>query len=219
MVKVHASSANPVDWHEMRGSPFIARLSFGFLKPKDRRLGTDIAGRVESVGNNVTRFKPGDEVFGVAPGGFADYASAREDRIAPKPQNISFEQAAAVPVAAVTALQGLRKKGKIHTGQKVLVNGASGGVGTFAVQIAKSFGTEVTGVTSTRNLELVRSIGADYVIDYTQEDFTREGKLYDLIYDAVGNRSISDYKRALTPNGICSIAGCSVYWNTQSWGR
>lgn len=209
VVQVHAASVNPLDWHEMRGAPFLARLSVGLLKPKDRRLGTDISGKVESVGNNVTKFKPGDEVFGICPGGFAEYASAREDRVALKPTNVSFEQAAAVPVAATTALQGLRDKGRIHSGQTVLVNGASGGVGHFAVQIAKSYGTEVTGVCSTKNLELVSSIGADHVVDYTKEDFTRRGKCYDLIYDAVGNRSVSDYKRALNPNGICAIAGFS----------
>jgi NADPH:quinone reductase-like Zn-dependent oxidoreductase len=209
LVKVHAASANPVDWHTMRGKPFLVRFSEGLRKPKDPRLGTDIAGRVEAVGSNVTQFKLGDEVFGTCPGGFAEYASAREDRLALKPTNRSFEESAAVPVAAFTALQGLRDSGRIQAGQKVLVNGASGGVGTFAVQIAKSFGTEVTGVCSTRNLEMVRSIGADNVIDYTQEDFTRSGPLYDLIYDAMGNRSVSAYKRALRPQGTCVIAGFS----------
>ncbi|HWM50439.1 MAG TPA: NAD(P)-dependent alcohol dehydrogenase, partial [Thermoplasmata archaeon] len=209
LVKVHAASANPVDWHTMRGKPFLVRFSEGLRKPKDPRLGTDIAGRVEAVGSNVTQFKLGDEVFGTCPGGFAEYASAREDRLALKPTNRSFEESAAVPVAAFTALQGLRDSGRIRAGQKVLVNGASGGVGTFAVQIAKSFETEVTGVCSTRNLEMVRSIGADHVIDYTQEDFTRSGPRYDLIYDAVGNRSVSAYKRALRPQGTCVIAGFS----------
>ena len=164
---------------------------------------------MEAVGNNLTQFRPGNEVFGTVKGGFAEYACAREDRLALKPGNISFEEAAAAPVVAFTALQGLRDKGKIQPGQKVLVNGASGGVGTFAVQIAKSFGTEVTGVCSTRNLDMVRSIGADHVIDYTREDFTKNGQRYDLIYDAVGNRSVSDYKRALRPQGICVIAGFS----------
>ncbi len=190
-------------------APLVARQNIGIRKPKDPRIGTDIAGRVEAVGNNVTQFKPGDEVFGVCPGGFAEYGSAREDRLALKPANISFEQAAAIPVAAFTALQGLRDKGHIQSGQKVLVNGASGGVGTFAVQIAKSFGAEVTGVCSTRNLDMVRSIGADHVIDYTQEDFTRNGQRYDLICDAVGNHSVSDYKRALVPGGTCVILGFS----------
>jgi NADPH:quinone reductase-like Zn-dependent oxidoreductase len=207
LVKVHAASANPVDWHSMRGAPFVVRISEGLRKPKDPRLGTDIAGLVEAIGNNVTQFHPGDAVFGVCPGGFAEYASAREDRLALKPANRSFEEAAAVPVAAFTALQGLRDNGHIHPGQKVLINGASGGVGTFAVQIAKSFGTEVTGVCSTRNLDMVRSIGADHVVDYTQEDFTKNGQRYDLIYDAVGNRSVSAYKRALRPEGICVVAG------------
>ena len=210
LVTIYAASANPLDWHLMRGSPFLARLGGGLRKPKDPRLGVDIAGRVEAVGNNVTRFLPGNEVFGTVKGGFAEYACAREDRLALKPTNISFEEAAAAPVVAFTALQGLRDKGKIQHGQKVLVNGASGGVGTFAVQIAKSFGTEVTGVCSTRNLDMVRSIGADHVIDYTREDFTKNGQRYDQIYDAVGNRSVSDYKRALRPQGICVIAGFST---------
>jgi len=210
LVTIHAASANPLDWHLMRGSPFLARLGGGLRKPKDPRLGVDIAGRVEAVGNNVTRFLPGNEVFGTVKGGFAEYACAREDRLALKPTNISFEEAAAAPVVAFTALQGLRDKGKIQHGQKVLVNGASGGVGTFAVQIAKSFGTEVTGVCSTRNLDMVRSIGADHVIDYTREDFTKNGQRYDQIYDAVENRSVSDYKRALRPQGICVIAGFST---------
>ena len=191
----------------MRGSPFFARAQGGWRRPKDPRFGTDIAGRVESVGNNVTQFKAGDEVFGVAPGGFAEYASAREARLGLKPANISFEQAAAVPVAAITALQGLRDKGQIQQGGKVLVNGASGGVGTFAVQIAKTFGAEVTGVCSTRNLEMVRSIGADHVVDYTREDFTKNDLLYDLIFDAVGNHSVSEYKRVLDPRGTCVIVG------------
>jgi 2-desacetyl-2-hydroxyethyl bacteriochlorophyllide A dehydrogenase len=207
LVKIQAASANPLDWHLMRASPFFVRLGGGLRKPKDPRLGADIAGRVEAVGNNVTQFRPGDEVFGAGTGSFAEYASVPENTLALKPANSSFEQAAAIPVAATTALQGLRDAGHIHSGQKVLINGASGGVGTFAVQIAKSFGAEVTGVCSTRNLEMVRSIGADHVIDYTKEDFTRNGQHYDLIYDAVGNRSVSDYKRALNPNGTCVIAG------------
>ena len=207
LVKVYAASANPLDWHLMRASPFLVRLGGGLRKPKDPRLGADFAGRVEAVGNNVTQFQPGDEVFGTCTGSFASYASVPENTVALKPANSSFEQAAAIPVAATTALQGLRDTGQIQPGQKVLVNGASGGVGTFAVQIARSFGTEVTGVCSTRNLDLVRSIGADHVIDYTQEDFTRNGQHYDLIYDAVGNRSVSDYKRALNPGGTCVIAG------------
>ena len=211
LVRVQAASANPLDWHLMRGEPFIARLmGTGLLKPKSSKVGADVAGRVEAVGKDVTLFKPGDEVFGTCNGSFAEYACAREDRLALKPANVSFEEAAAIPVAATTALQGLRNKGQIQPGQKVLVNGASGGVGTFAVQIAKSYGTEVTGVCSTRNLDLVRKIGADHVVDYTQEDFTKnEQQRYDLIFDAVGNRSVSDYKRALKPGGTCAVAGFS----------
>jgi len=205
LVRVLAASANPADWHSMKGG--IARLFGGLRKPKDPRVGIDVAGRVEAAGSKVTQFHPGDEVFGGCAGAFAEYATAREDRLVLKPSNISFEEAAAVPVAAITALQGLRDKGRIRPGQKVLVNGASGGVGTFAVQIAKSFGTEVTGVCSTRNLETARSIGADHVIDYTREDFTKTGQRYDLIYDVVGNHSISAYKRALNPKGTCVIAG------------
>jgi NADPH:quinone reductase-like Zn-dependent oxidoreductase len=211
LVKIHAASANAADWHLMRAEPFLARLENGLLKPKNTKLGADVAGRVEGVGRNVTQFQAGDEVFGSMPlnelGTFAEYLCALEDALALKPARLTFEQAAAVSLAAFTALQGLRDKGQIQPGQKVLINGASGGVGTFAVQIAKSYGTEVTGVCSTRNLDLVRSIGADHVIDYTQEDFTRNGQHYDLIFDAVGNRSISDYQRALSPNGICSVAG------------
>jgi NADPH:quinone reductase-like Zn-dependent oxidoreductase len=211
LVKIHAASANPADWHTMRGAPFLARLVNGLFKPKHPRLGADLAGRVEAVGRNVTQFQVGDDVFGCLPlnamSSFAEYASANEDALAMKPAKMTFEQAAAVPLAALTALQGLRNKVQIQPGQKVLINGASGGVGTFAVQIAKSFGAEVTGVCSTRNLDMVRSIGADHVIDYTREDFTNSRQQYDLIYCAVGNRSISDYKRALKPQGICVIAG------------
>src|SRR5712692_7262228 len=209
LVKVHAASANALDWHYMRGTPFLARLVNGLQKPKNTKLGADVAGRVEAVGRNVTQFQVGDEVFGSMNGlgGFAEYICAREDALALKPANISFEAAAAIPIAAFTALQGLRDKRQIQQGQKVLINGASGGVGTFAVQIAKSFGAEVTAVCSTRNFDMVRSIGADHVIDYTQEDFTQNGQRYDLIFDAVGNRSVSDYKRALSPNGMCAVAG------------
>ena len=211
LVKIHAASANPADWHTMRAAPFLARLVNGFFKPKNPRLGADVAGRVEAVGRTVTQFRVGDDVFGCLSlnemSSFAEYVCAREDALALKPARMTFEQAAAVPLAAFTALQGLRDTGQIHSGQKVLINGASGGVGTFAVQIAKSFGAEVTGVCSTRNLAMVRSIGADHVIDYTQEDFTNNGQQYDLIFCAVGNRSISDYKRALKPEGTCVIAG------------
>jgi len=216
LVKVHAASANPLDWHRMRGAPFLVRLMDGLFKPKNPKLGADVAGRVEAVGRNIEQFKPGDEVFGISRGGagaFAEYVCARENALALKPANISFEEAAAVPVAAFTALQGLRDKGQIQSGQKVLINGASGGVGTFAVQIAKSFEAEVTGVCSTRNLDMVRSIGADQVIDYTQEDFTKNGQRYDLIFDAVANHSVSDYKRALSSRGICAIAGFSTLFH------
>jgi len=211
LVKVHAASANPLDWHHMRGEPFLARIGEGLLKPKNPKLGADIAGRVEAVGRNVTEFQPGDEVFGVCAGGFAEYACAGETKLALKPANLSFEAAAASPVVGFTALQGLRDKGQLQPGQKVLINGASGGVGMFAVQLAKSFGAEVTGVCSTRNLDMVRSIGADHVVDYTREDFTRNGQQYDLIYDAVGNRSVFDYRRALSLQGICVIAGFTSF--------
>jgi NADPH:quinone reductase-like Zn-dependent oxidoreductase len=211
LIKVHAASSNPLDWHFMRGAPFLARLAGGLFKPKNTKLGADLAGRIEAVGRNVTEFQPGDEVFGeISPAGlgaFGEYACSSEELLVLKPANLSFEAAAAVPVAAFTALQGLRDKGQIQKGQKVLINGASGGVGTFAVQIAKSYGTEVTGVCSTRNLEMVRSIGADHVIDYTKTDFTKNGQYYDLIFDTVGNRSVADLRRALSPHGICSIAG------------
>lgn len=211
LVKIHAASANPLDWHLMRAEPFLARFENGLSKPKNTKLGADVAGRVEARGKNATQFQIGDAVFGAHYikdlGAFAEYVCMPEHLLAKKPENISFEAAAAVPIAAYTALQGLRDKGKIQSGQKVLINGASGGVGTFAVQIAKSIGAEVTGVCSSRNLDLVRSIGADHVIDYTKEDFTRTGQQYDLIFDAVGNCSVADYKRALRPNGICSVAG------------
>ncbi|HEY0734332.1 MAG TPA: NAD(P)-dependent alcohol dehydrogenase [Herpetosiphonaceae bacterium] len=211
LVKVYAASANPADWHLMRAEPFLARFANGLLKPKNTRLGADVAGRVEAVGSTVTRLQAGDAVFGELPlnalGSFAEYVCVTEDLLALKPARLTFEQAAAVPLAAFTALQGLRNKGQIQPGQTVLINGASGGVGTFAVQIAKAFGAEVTGVCSTRNLDLVRSIGADHVIDYTQADFTKRGQRYDLIFDAVGNRSVADLKRALTPHGRCAVAG------------
>ena len=214
LIKVYAASANPLDWHSMRGAPFLARVEFGLQKPRDPRLGADVAGRVEAVGKNVTQFQIGDEVFGdIFKGSFAEYACTSEMLLAAKPANSSYEAAAAVPVAALTALQGLRDKGQIRSGQKVLINGASGGVGTFAVQIAKSYGTEVTGVCSTRNLELVRSIGAEHVIDYTKEDFTNNGQRYDLIFDTIGNLSVSGCQRALSPNGICAIAGFTTMFH------
>jgi NADPH:quinone reductase-like Zn-dependent oxidoreductase len=203
LIRVHAASVNPLDWHIIRGVPYVLRMQAGLRKPDDPRIGADMAGVVEAVGGAVTRFKAGDEVFGVAEdGAFAEYAVAAENKLALKPANITFEQAAAVPVAAITALQALRDKGQIRAGQKVLINGASGGVGTFAVQIAKSFGAEVTGVCSTRNLELVRSIGADHVIDYTKEDFTLGTQHYDLILDTVGNRSLSAVRRVMSPKAI-----------------
>ncbi len=207
LVKVHAASANPLDWHFMRGTPHFMRMDSGFRKPKNPRLGADLAGTVEAVGKNITEFKVGDEVFGSSFGVFAEYFCIGEDGIVHKPANITVEQAASVGVAAITALQGLRDSGKIQSGQQVLINGASGGVGTFAVQMAKAYGAEVTGVCSTRNLDMVRSIGADHVIDYTKRDFTRTGQKYDLIYDAVGNRSVFAMRRALKPNGICAMAG------------
>ena len=210
LIKVHAASINPMDWHKFR-APLLVRLGEGLSKPKNPRMGGDLAGRVEAVGSSVTGFKPGDEVYGCCTGAFAEYVSANQIYIAPKPANLSFEQAAALPVVALTALQGLRDTGKIKTGQKVLINGASGGIGTIAVQLAKYYGAEVTGVCSTRNLEMVRSIGADHVIDYTQTDFTRTGQKYDLIYDAIGNRSVWDYRRALNANGICVIAGFTSF--------
>lgn len=211
LVKIQAASANPADWHIMRGEPFLARLTNGLRKPNNPRLGADLAGRVEAIGKNITQFQVGDDVFGSMllnrMGSFAEYVCATEESLVLKPAKLTFAQAAAVPLAAFTALQGLRDKGQIRRGQKVLINGAAGGVGTFAVQIAKSFGAEVTGVCSTRNMEMVRSIGADHVIDYTKEDFTRNGQHYDLIFDAVGNLSVSDCQRALSPDGICSVAG------------
>ena len=209
LVKVRAASVNPLDWHFMEGTPYIMRaMGVGLRKPKDPRLGVDMAGQVEAVGKNVTQFKPGDEVFGGKTGAFAEYVCARADRaIVLKPANMTFEQAASVPIAAITALQGLRDKGKVQPGQKVLINGASGGVGTFAVQIAKSFGADVTGVCSTRNLDLVRSLGADHVIDYTKEDFTKGEQRYDVILDNVGTQPLSGFRHALKPKGICVMIG------------
>jgi NADPH:quinone reductase-like Zn-dependent oxidoreductase len=203
LLRVRAASANPYDWHFMRGIPYIARLmATGLRKPKYSVLGSDVAGEVEKVGKTVTRFRPGDEVFGfVGSGGFAEYVSAPENLLALKPANLSFQQAATVPLAAVTALQGLRDAGEIRSGQKVLIVGASGGVGTFAVQIANWFGADVTGVCSTKNLELVRSIGANSVVDYTREDFTRTGQRYDLIFQLAGTTPPSSFRRLLTPRG------------------
>jgi NADPH:quinone reductase-like Zn-dependent oxidoreductase len=208
LVKVHAASVNPLDWHYMRGEPYVMRAGVGIGVPDSIHMGADFAGTVVSVGKGVTRFKPGDEVFGDRSGAFAEYVSVAEaGSVAMKPTNVTFEQAAAVPIAAVTALQALRDKGKIQPGQTVLINGASGGVGTFAVQIAKSYGAKVTGVCSTRNLAMVRALGADRVIDYTQEDFTKESQRYDLILDIVGTHALSDYRRVLNPHGSLIIAG------------
>jgi NADPH:quinone reductase-like Zn-dependent oxidoreductase len=215
LVQIHAASLNAYDWHLLTADIFLVRLMGGGLfKPKNTMLGADIAGRVEAVGKEVTLFRPGDEVFGdiagCGNGGFAEYACAPEERLAGKPADLSFEEAAAVPMAAVTALQGLRDQGHIRPGLKVLINGASGGVGTFAVQIAKSFGADVTAVCSTRNLEQARSLGADSVIDYAKEDFTQKEKRYDLIFAANGYHPLSAYKRALTPKGIYVMAGGSA---------
>ena len=206
LVRVRASSVNPVDWHMLTGTPYLARLEAGLCKPKNKVLGVDFAGTVEAVGKDVTHVRPGDEVFGARNGAFAEYVCVRE-AVVPKPASLTFEQAAAVPVAAITALQGLRDHGQIRAGHNVLINGASGGVGTFAVQIAKSFGAEVTGVCSTRNVDAARSIGADRVIDYTQEDFTRSGERYDLMLDVVGNRSWSECRRVLNPHATLVMVG------------
>lgn len=208
LVKIHAASVNPLDWHYMRGSPYFMRLGVGIGAPGNTSMGVDFSGTVEAVGKNVQNFKPGDEVFGGGSGAFAEYLTIRENRgVTLKPANISFEQAAAVPIAGVSALQALRDYARLEPGQTVLINGASGGVGTFAVQIAKSFGAEVTGVCSTRNLEMVLSIGADYVVDYTREDYTENDKQYDLIIDMVGNHSPLENRRALTPTGKLVIVG------------
>jgi NADPH:quinone reductase-like Zn-dependent oxidoreductase len=209
LVRVRASSVNPLDWHLMRGVPYIARLAFGMLKPEEKGRGVDVAGNVEAVGKNVKQLQPGDEVFGSCKAAFAEYVCAGENDFVPKPAGVTLEQAAAVPVAAVTALQGLRDHGRIQPGQKVLINGASGGVGTFAVQIAKSFGAEVTGVCSTRNVDMVRSIGADHVIDYSQVDFARSDEHYDLILDNM-YRSLSDCRRVLAPEGTFVLIGGSA---------
>lgn len=208
LVKIHAASVNALDWHLLTADIFLVRLSMGLFGPKNPVRGADIAGRVEAVGRNVTKFKPGDEVFGdTAHGGFAEYAVASERALVLKPSNLSFEQAAAIPVAALTALQGLRDVGKIQAGQEVLINGAAGGVGTFAVQIAKAFGSEVTAVCSTRNLEQTRALGADHVIDYSKENFTESGQRYDLIFAANGYHPLAAYKRVLKPRGIYVMAG------------
>ena len=209
LVRVRAASVNPYDWHFIEGTPYVMRGMMGGLrKPKDIRLGVDFAGTVEAVGKNVTQYKPGDEVFGGSTGAFAQYLCRRATgSVASKPAGLTFEEAASINIAGITALQGVRDKGHVQAGQKVLINGASGGVGTFAVQLAKNFGAEVTGVCSTRNLDLVRSIGADHVIDYTKEDFSNSGQKYDVILDNVGTQPLSKFRRALTPKGICVMIG------------
>jgi NADPH:quinone reductase-like Zn-dependent oxidoreductase len=211
LVKVLAVSVNPADWRSMRATPFFSRATLGLLRPKHRILGGDIAGRVEAVGSDVNQFKPGDEVYANlldhGNGGFAEYVSVPVEAMSFKPANLSFEEAAAVPMAGVTALQGLRHHGEIRAGQRVLINGASGGIGTFAVQIAKSYGSEVTGVTSTRNIDLVGSLGADHVVDYTTTDFFRSGRRYDLILDTIGNLSVRDLRRALVEGGQAAVVG------------
>jgi NADPH:quinone reductase-like Zn-dependent oxidoreductase len=217
LVEVHAASVNYIDWQLLTGKSFFLRLLNGLFKPKHQILGDDIAGRIEKVGGNVEGFKPGDEVFGISDfGAFAEYSCVNQEYLGIKPANLTFEEAAAVPYAGITALLGLRENGQIESKKKVLINGASGGVGTFAVQIAKSFGAEVTGVCSTNKLEMVRSIGADKVIDYTQEDFTKCGECYDLIFDIAAYHSIFDYKRALNPEGIYVFVGGSIGGFLQS---
>jgi NADPH:quinone reductase-like Zn-dependent oxidoreductase len=209
LIRVHASSVNPADWYGVLG-PFFVRPSSGLRKPKNPSVGTDVAGRVEVVGKDVTEFQPGDEVFGTTVGAWAEYARAREVRLVRKPANLSFEEAAAVPVAAITALQALRDQARVQPGQKVLINGAAGGVGTFAVQLAKFFGAEVTAVCSTKNVELVRSLGADRVVDYTQEDFTQLGERHDLMLDIAGSRTFSELRRALTPEATVVVVGAPM---------
>jgi NADPH:quinone reductase-like Zn-dependent oxidoreductase len=210
LVRIRAASLNLADWYAVTGRPWVGRMAMGVLKPKERLLGTDYAGTVEAVGKSVTQFRPGDEVFGGRTGALAEYVVGRADRaMVPKPANVTFEEAAAVPVAAITALQGLRDKGQLQPGQKVLINGASGGVGTFAVQIAKALGAEVTAVCSTGNLDIARSLGADHVIDYTREDFTRSDERYDLLLDIAGSRSWSDCKRVLNPQATFVVVGGS----------
>lgn len=213
LIKVHAASINDWDWGLLQGIPFMNRLLFGLLKPRKKILGSDIAGRIEAVGKNVEQFQPGDEVFGDLSGdwgGFAEYVCARENALALKPASMTFDEAAAIPQAAMLAIQGLRDKGQIQPGQKLLINGAGGGVGTFAVQIAKLYGVEVTGVDNSGKLDMLRSMGFDHVIDYTQEDFTKNGQCYDLILDVKTNRSIFNYTRALNPNGIYVTVGGSM---------
>ncbi|MFI7407226.1 NAD(P)-dependent alcohol dehydrogenase [Streptomyces sp. NPDC049627] len=211
LVRVHAASVNAYDWHYMHGDPKLARAVFGLSRPKARVRGRDFAGRVEAVGSGVTGLGPGDEVYGEADGAFAEFVCAKDGMVGPKPANLTFEQAAAIPLAGNTALIGLRDVARVQRGQTVLVNGASGGVGTFAVQLAKAYGAEVTAVCSTRNADLVRSLGADHVIDYTREDFTRAGLRYDVVLDLVGNHSLAGFRRAVTPTGALVLSGGGVY--------
>lgn len=211
LVRVHAASVNAYDWHLMHGDPKIARLAFGLARPRARIRGRDFAGRVEAVGSGVTGFEPGDEVFGEADGAFAEFVCAKDSMVGPKPANLTFEQAAAIPLAGNTALVGLRDVARVQRGHTVLVNGASGGVGTFAVQLAKVYGAEVTAVCGTRNVDLARSLGADHVIDYKVEDFTRGGRRYDVVLDLVGNHSLAGFRRALTPTGTLVLSGGGVY--------
>jgi NADPH:quinone reductase-like Zn-dependent oxidoreductase len=217
LIKVRAASVNAADWHVVRGKPLFSRATLGLLRPKHQIVGGDIAGEVEAVGSGVTRFKPGDEIYANLLdhgfGGFAEFVSVPVDVMALKPPNLSYEEAAAVPMAAVTALKGLDHHGEIRPEQKILINGATGGVGSFAVQIAKSFGPEVTGVTSTRNIDLVRSLGADHVLDYTTTDFVQNGRRYDLILDTVGNRSLSDLRRGLAIGGKAAVTGFTSVGN------
>lgn len=208
LVRVRAASVNPADWYSVTGRPWVARPMMGFRRPKSERVGVDFAGTVEAVGKDVRKFRPGDDVFGGRDGAFAEYVCVREERaVVPKPANLTFEEVAAVPIAALTALQGLRDKGQVQPGQRVLINGASGGVGTFAVQIAKALGADVTGVCSTQNVDIARSLGADHVVDYTHEDFTRSDRRYDLMLDIAGSRSWSACKRVLDPKATLVIVG------------
>jgi NADPH:quinone reductase-like Zn-dependent oxidoreductase len=207
LIKVRATSVNPVDWHFMRGTPYVARIAFGLRTPRVKRLGIDVAGEIEGVGVKVTRFKPGDAVFGACRGAFAEYACAPESAVVAKPGNVTFADAATVGVAALTALQGLRNRGHVQPGHNVLINGAAGGVGTFAVQIAKWLGGKVTGVCSTRNVEMIAGLGADRVVDYTQEGFTKQNQRYDVILDAIGNHSFAALRRVLNPKGVCLMVG------------
>jgi NADPH:quinone reductase-like Zn-dependent oxidoreductase len=218
LVRVHAAAVNALDWHVMRGDPYLARMSIGFGGPKAKIRGRDFAGVVEAVGRSVSRLRPGDEVFGEADGAFAEYACARDTMVDAKPVNLTFEQAAAVPLAGNTALMGVRDQGRVQPGQRILINGASGGVGPYAVQIAKALGAEVTGVCSTRNVELVRSAGADHVVDYTRDDFTRAGQRYDAVFDLVGNHSLAGLRRVLTPEGTLILSGGGVFTGGSFFG-